>query len=749
MILNTFDPDALHKAYEIDMSDIDMDRVESLGVGAAWGRVKPGERSYTHQHDETETFVIVSGRGDLVCDSTRIPVAPGMVMQFDPFETHHLENTADEDLVFATFYWRDAPRAARASVRPGRRRFDDRPIFVFSSPTTPNGDLHLGHLSGPYLGADVFTRYQRMNGARVWHIAGSDDFQSYVAGTARRESRSPEDTAAHYSAEILATHRLMDIGVDQYTVSNQDPGYREGVQDFYAKVASSDLVTPQEGQILVDPETGRYLYEVDVSGSCPTCGNGTGGNMCEECGEPNFCVDLGDPRTTYSSATPARGTAVRQTVALHDMRRDIEMHHRLGRVPARVKELTDRLFNRERLDVAITHPADWGVAPTDGTPADQVIWVWVDMAYRFLYGIQALGEQHGEDWRAETPQADWKIVHFLGFDNTFYHAIFCPAMYKLAYPGWEPDIDYHLNEFYLLDASKFSTSRRHALWGKDVLTPDTVDAVRCYLSWTRPEAARTNFQLDDYEGFVTDVLVGRWQAWLNDLGTRLDKDFGGMAPDAGIWRPEHTAFLADLNARLAAIDSSLGQDGFSLNRAASNLLGIVDDVRRFSEQEGVASGIPSWRDEARTAIALELAAARLLANVAAPLMPRFASRLAAALGQPEPSQWPEQVLLVEPGTGVDLAHQVFFAAALPSVSSPLLPWLSGVVREALQADGTQPVEDKRLVELGMTSMQSIALQYQILEQHGVDIRVEDLMGCRTVAELATFVETAAGEVTQL
>ena len=91
------------------------------------------------------------------------------------------------------------------------RDFDQRPIFVFSSPTTPNGDLHLGHLGGPYLGADVYTRFQRMNGATVYHIAGSDDFQSYVAGAARRDGRSPAETAAHYSAEILATHRLMDI----------------------------------------------------------------------------------------------------------------------------------------------------------------------------------------------------------------------------------------------------------------------------------------------------------------------------------------------------------------------------------------------------------------------------------------------------------------------------------------------------------------------------------------------------------
>ena len=216
--------------------------------------------------------MIVQGHGDLVVDSGRRPVWSGMVIQFEPFETHHLENTGEDDLLFATFYWRDAPRAARVAAKPGRRRFDQRPIFVFSSPTTPNGDLHLGHLSGPYLGADVYTRFQRMNGARVWHIAGSDDFQSYVAGTARSEGRTPAETAAHYSAEILATHKLMDIGVDHYTVSDQDAGYVDGVRDFFARVATSPFVSVADGDALFDGESGQYLYEVDVTGSCPTCG---------------------------------------------------------------------------------------------------------------------------------------------------------------------------------------------------------------------------------------------------------------------------------------------------------------------------------------------------------------------------------------------------------------------------------------------------------------------------------------------
>lgn len=751
MITSTYDADHLHRSFGIDLGDIDMGAVESFGVGANWGRVAPGRHSDPHQHDETETFVIVSGQADLIVDGQRTPVSAGMVLQFEPFETHYLDNTGHTDLLFATFYWRDAPRAARTAVRPDRRRFGDRPVFAFSTPPTPNGGLHIGHLSGPYLGTDVFVRFQRMNGTKVWHLAATDDHQSYVAECARREGRPPAEVAAGYAAEIAESLTLMDIEPDQVVHTSQDERYPQALQAFFSRLVDSGRVTRQEGAGLFDSETGQYLYEPYVSGGCPTCGSTTGGNICEECGEPNFCVDLIEPRAAHGSAPPRQAPIVRYTLPLHELRADVAEHHHVGRAPARLRELANRVFRRERLDVALSHPSEWGVRPLQQDVPGQVIWVWIELAFGFIYGIEALGRKLGTGWRADAPQDDWKIVHFLGYDNTFYHSILSPALYKIASPEWTPDIDYNVNEFYLLDGDKFSTSRRHAIWGKDILGPDTVDGIRFYLALTRPEVSRTNFTLADYERVVAETLVGTWQYWLNDLGARVDQRYGGVVPDAGIWTPEHTAFLARLENRLSAMAGCLGQDGFCLNRAAQTLHGIVEDTLRFARSEAATGDIEDWKDEARTAIALELAAAKLLTACAAPVMPRFAGRLAAALGAPRPSQWPQLVTLVPPGTQVDLARQVFFgpqpetgtAAPAPAgetadqdAAESLLPWLSGLVREALRLPEGEQVADTTLVALGAESMQAIALQYQILERTGADVTVESLLGDHTVAELA-------------
>ncbi|MFI9648331.1 class I tRNA ligase family protein [Streptomyces sp. NPDC052040] len=665
MIFSRYDERALHDAFGIRMSSI-----EGLGVGAGWGRVAPGQASSAHQHDETEFFVIVAGRGDFVVDGRRHPAEPGTLALFEPFETHVLENTGDTDLIFVTQYWRDAGRALTSAGNAERTAFGDRPVFVFSTPPTPNGDLHLGHLSGPYLGADAFVRFQRMNGTEAWHLTGSDDYQSYVVGAARQEGREPAETAAHYSAEIARTLALMDITPDQYTVTDTAPGYRDGLRDFFSRVVASGRAAVTEKDALFDAESGQYLYEVDVKGGCPGCGAGTSGNICEECGEPNTVVDLADPRSAGSAAAPRRAPLARYSLPLHEFRDEVAAHHRAGRVPARLRELGDRLFARQALDIPLTHPSSWGVAPSETEVDGQVIWVWPEMSYGFLHGIQSLGSRLGRDWKAAEPAEDWKIVHFFGYDNSFYHSVLYPVLYGLAHPGWEPDIDYHVNEFYLLEGSKFSTSRRHAIWGKEILTPDSVDAVRYFLSRTRPEGERTNFRRADYAETLDTTLIGTWQRWLHDLGARITKHYDGTAPDAGNWTPEHSAFLARLGARLDAVGGSLRADGFSLNQAAAELDGLVADTVRFAELEARTAQSADWQNEARTAIALELAAARLLAHAATPVMPRFAARLAAALGLPEPAVWPRTVELVAPGTEIRLAETVFFTPASAAEDTP-------------------------------------------------------------------------------
>lgn len=653
----------LHGADFAPYLGIDMASLGEFGqderLRASYGVVAPGAESTPQKHDETEAFVILSGYGEIIADGQRHPVQAGSVALFEPFESHVLRNTGVEPLRFADFYWRDAAQRDACAANSSDRRLAERPIFVFSTPPTPNGDLHLGHLSGPYLGADIYVRFLRATGHTAYHLTGSDDFQSYVVGRARQEESSPQEVADRYSSAIRETLDMMDISLDQYTVTSHDAGYEEGLRGFFTRLVEGGMRN-ESGPALFDGASGAYLHEVDVGGNCPSCGASAGGNICEECGEPNTCIELDAPRSKVSEAAPVIGSIKRYTLNLSAAKDAVLLHQRRAKISPRLRELAGKVLARADFRVAISHPAKWGVSPTEKTEGEQVIWVWPEMAYGFLHSIAALGQRLGNDWKADRPQQDWKIVHFFGYDNSFYHSVLFPALYHLAFPDWNCDIDYNDNEFYLLDGLKFSTSRRHAIWGRDILTPQSVDAVRWYLAWTRGEGQRTNFTLADFNARVEQQLLGQWQAWLSDLGMRIQEDFEGRAPDSGSWTPLQTAYLGSLRNRLASLRTWYGADGFALNRVVEELNSLVANAARFGQANTRLRTYIDAYDEYRSAIALELASAKLLAHAAAPLMPRFAQALARAIGLDAHTNWPNRVELVLPGTSITLDKALFF-----------------------------------------------------------------------------------------
>ncbi|WP_203236017.1 class I tRNA ligase family protein [Burkholderia mayonis] len=351
--------------------------------------------------------------------------------------------------------------------------------------------------------------------------------------------------------------------------------------------------------------------------------------------------------------------------SFHGMGQTIACHGLFCALP-RLHALAEQILAKQGFRVPITHPQPWGVSPLEPAGPRQVIWAWPEMAFGFLFGIEALGARLQRDWRAHQPDDTWKIVHFFGYDNSFYHTLLYPALYRLAFPNWSPDIDYHVNEFYLLEGLKFSTSRQHAVWGKEVLSPESVDWVRFHLSLTRGEVQRANFDRAALLQTKRDILAA-WEGWLGELGERVSREFGGTAPDAGDWSTDHRAFLATLEGHRRAIEAELSPDRFSLNNAAKALAALVESARRFSAAQCHLGESRLSSDRNRTTVALELAAALLLADMAEPLMPRFAKRLRNALGVSAERTWPQTVALLRPGTQVGLRDICFFGPdTLPS-----------------------------------------------------------------------------------
>ena len=661
MRVSEFNEQALTEAFGILMASIDL--TSSFHVGGSYGLVAPGTESTLHRHDEAELFVIISGEGLVVGDASDVkPVKAGDVIIIEPFEKHVLRNSGEETLVFVDLYWRDPQLALTRSETAADDDLIDRPIFVFSTPPTPNGDLHLGHLSGPYLGADVYTRFQRIRGRQAFHLTGSDDFQSYVVAKARELNSDPQSVAERFTREIMSTLESMDIEIHQFTVSSKADGYQMALQDFFERLVASHGVIRSREPAAFDKITGAYLYECDIVGRCPACGAPCGGNICEECGEPNLAFDLVEPLSKISGDAPIIGELERHVIQISQHREHILTALKEGRAGPRLHALAERVLAKPDFRVCLTHPQSWGVCPREPVAPDQVIWAWPEMAFGFLFGIEALGVRLQQGWSAKSPDDKWKIVHFFGYDNSFYHTLLYPALYRLAYPDWSSDIDYHVNEFYLLEGMKFSTSRQHAVWGKEVLNQESVDCVRFHLCLTRGEIARADFDLASLDRTRVN-LTTLWDGWLNSLGAKVANEFSGAAPDAGDWTSDHRAFLGILEGHRRTIESELSPNGFSLNGAAKAVNELVESVARFSLSQRPLENIDTAFDRNRTTVALELAAALLLADTAAPLMPRIAKKLHTALGVSEERKWPEAVELLQPGSPVGLHNIRFFGSS--------------------------------------------------------------------------------------
>jgi methionyl-tRNA synthetase len=636
---------------------------ESTSTSLAVWRVGAREQTEGHRHDETEALVILSGAGLLRVEGQLQPVATGEIAIIEPFEFHSIRNESAGDLLYLSVYWRDGGTAVER-VRPAtltaQPALSD-PVFVTSTPPTPNGDLHLGHLSGPYLGADVHTRFLRMNGRRAFHVTGSDDYQSYVVGKARQRQQSPLETAADYAEQIKLTLAALDIRVDYFYEPRTDQQYRALQARLLQDLLDRGSVYAAHEPAAFDTETGEYAYEVDIKGTCPVCHSASGGNICEECGQPNRCVDMVGCTSLRSNSPPRTQPAKRLHFRLSRYLDAVGRHHRTARLAPRLRELLGQLQQRPVVDPAVTHPGTWGI-PIDSLAGceGQTIWAWFEMAGGLLYAISRV-DPHAEEPTMLLPKRG-RIVHFFGFDNSYYHTVLFPAIYAAAFGAGDLPIDYCYNEFLLLDQQKFSTSRNHAIWGREILTTASSDAVRFALAHERPESVRTDFTRPGFLSLVRGTLIDQWQSWLQRLHGEIRTHSQGQAPDAGIWTQAHMEFLGRLSEYPARLARNYGASAFSLRAAARDLCSLVQDVREFALSESHWSSAADCQSHRRTALALQLAAARLLAQLAAPLMPRFSESLWSGLGQPgtlESSGWPTRAVLCQPGALVQLDAEYF------------------------------------------------------------------------------------------
>ncbi|MEA2694470.1 MAG: methionyl-tRNA synthetase [Acidobacteriota bacterium] len=665
MFIQRLDPEKQVDAYNTQCQVLyPWEGVVTPPFGAAWATVKPGESTKHHGHQEGETFFFVRGQGTMrIADETH-EVRPGDVCFQPPFNQHILTNTSEtEELLFLTVWWEDLKlwqgKEEKATARPER-------TLVTAAPPTPNGDLHLGHLSGPYLAGDILTRYLRLRGVEARYAFGTDDNQSYVQFKGQQLGLGAAEAADNFAADIAATLKAAEIELDLFSRPNTSPTHVPLVQAFFKRLHDEGKLVEKVAPSPYCETCELYLFEAHIRGRCPHCRSVTGGNSCEDCGRPNDC-DLIDPVCTHCGGTPVERPFKRLYFPLSRYEKEIrEFHLKVGMNPS-LRSLCEQILDAGAPDVAVTHIADWGIPVPVAGYEEQTIYVWCEMAPRYLSYAHELnltlgGEGADADWSRFWKSPEASVVQCFGFDNGFFYGILVPALLLAFDPGIRLPEAFIMNEFYRLDGLKFSTSRRHAIWGREMVAEVPADVVRFYLAYSCPETEGTNFTREELAATVERELVGAWQPWLSRLGARMARDFGGDVPSTGDWLEDHRRFYGRVEELLAEAASGYEPRTFSPQQAVRAALELVRSARRFGRAEENWHRVPGRGEERRTGISLELLAVKALALIVAPIMPEFAARLWRELGYTTPLadfRWEERPTWVPAGQRVSLGGTYF------------------------------------------------------------------------------------------
>ena len=496
-----------------------------------------------------------------------------------------------------------------------------------------NGPIHLGHLAGVYVPADVYVRYLRQKGRDVVFICGSDEHGVPITIKARREGVTPQQVVDKYNKIIKDSFAEFGISFDNYSRTSA-PVHHKTASDFFRKMYDAGQFTEQESEQYYDPEAKQFLADRYITGTCPRCGNeGAYGDQCEKCGSTLSPSELIDPKSALSGATPELRKTKHWYLPLEQyetwLRQWILEGHKADWKPnvyGQVKSwLDDGLRPR-----AVTRDLDWGIpVPVEGAEG-KVLYVWFDAPIGYISSTKEWAEREGKDWEPYWKSEDTKLVHFIGKDNIVFHCIIFPVMLKAHGDFILPD-NVPANEFLNLEGNKLSTSRNWAVWLNEYLVdfPGKQDVLRYALIATAPETKDNDFTWKDFQNRNNNELVAILGNFVNRVMVLTQKYYGGVVP-SGKWLDD-----ADREV-LNEVRQYPGQVGDSLEKYRfREALAEMMNLARLGNKY-LADNEP-WKtqktDPVRTEAVMYTAVqiAGCLATICEPFLPFAAAKLASML----------------------------------------------------------------------------------------------------------------------
>lgn len=496
-----------------------------------------------------------------------------------------------------------------------------------------NGPVHIGHLAGVYVPADIYVRYKRMKGEEVLFIGGSDEHGVPIAIKAKKEGITPQEVVDRYHTLIKESFRRLGIDFDIYSRTSSST-HHEMSSRFFLKLYEEGKLIQQTSEQYYDPEAGQFLADRYITGTCPHCHNERAyGDQCEACGTSLNPTDLIDPHSTISGATPVMKETTHWYLPLGEYEGFLREWILDGH-----KEWKPNVYGQCKswLDLglqprAVTRDLDWGVpVPLEGAEG-KVLYVWFDAPIGYISNTKELLPDTWETWWKDPST---RMLHFIGKDNIVFHCIIFPTMLKAEGSYNLPD-NVPANEFLNLEGDKISTSRNWAIWLHEYLDdlPGKEDVLRYVLTANAPETKDNDFTWKDYQARNNNELVAIYGNFVNRALVLTHKYFDGKVPTLGTLQPVDQEMLREVEAIPAQLDHEMEHFHFrEALRVAMQLARIGNKYLADTEPWKVIKTDP---DRVATILHLSLQLVANLTTAFAPFLPFSTKRLLAMLQAPE------------------------------------------------------------------------------------------------------------------
>ncbi len=500
-----------------------------------------------------------------------------------------------------------------------------------------NGPLHLGHLAGAYLPADIFARYQRLNGSDVAFICGSDEHGAAITLRAKKEGVSPREIIDKYHALIRDSFDKLQISFDIYHRTSEAL-HHTTAREFFTRLLENNALTTQESMQFYDEEHKQFLADRYITGECPKCHHPSAyGDQCEKCGTSLNPIDLINPVSVLSGKPPVMRNTSHWYLPMerHEewLKQYIEEgildgkpHHDASEWKNHVKGQCMSWIDGGLKPRAMTRDLDWGV-PVPVADADgKVLYVWLDAPIGYISATKKWAEDNNRNWKDYWCNPDTQLIHFIGKDNIVFHCIIFPIILHET-GGYNLPVNVPANEFLNLEGDKFSTSRNWAVWLHEYLQdlPGREDELRYVIGSILPETKDSEFTWKDYQARVNNELVAIFGNFVNRSVVLTHKYFNGQVPEIESLSSLDRSIIKHVELHGQKISEAI--EHFKFREALAELMNLARTGNKYlAEQE-------PWKtaktDIQRTAeiiyTSLQICAA--LSNYAEPFLPFTAKKL--------------------------------------------------------------------------------------------------------------------------